>query len=667
MRAGGRINGLAEDERQICDALLGRLEKGRREYGPWRIDDGRDYPSEAYAEVLDGLHYIAAELVRRRRREVARRRRVYVCHPFAFDPAGNIAKVRAISQALLVQGVVPIAPHLYRAIQEGLSTSGLDVVEATVLRRELLRAYVERLEPDDDVARERLYQRLKRQRSRAMQRLKSLLTIAGEELVVGLVDSLDSQYESCLAYIERTPGWTLVDDRYDDGGFTGANIDRPAFKRLMADVEAGKVDVIVVYKVDRRSLLDFMKVIERLNAVGASFVSITQNFSTADAMGRLTMTMLMSFAEFEREMVSERTRDKIANARRKGKWTGGPVPFGYSAKDKKLVVNEAEAHVVREAFALLLAHRQMAVVARELNQRGLLPRTTKRTHKRGALWTKDGIARVLRSPLYAGQMMYGDELFRGEQPPLVDGVTYRQAQELVGEGGRELRVTGQNPEYVLRGLLGCGSCGEAMTPASTTKRSGKSYRFYRCSTRDKFGKRQCSGRPLPAKAIEDFVFQRITEATADGTLAQRVADKLTARLAKDRKRLADVRAALAVQIAEAVVTTNKLMEDLSAFEGRARQVVEDKLRIEAAKLADAERRQRAAERDVESLADAEHHRDWFVGALRNFGKVWGGMTPVNRGRLLRALVAKVSVDEESGVCRVELVNFDAAVSTTEAA
>jgi hypothetical protein len=172
---------------------------------------------------------------------------------------------------------------------------------------------------------------------------------------------------------------------------------------------------------------------------------------------------------------------------------------------------------------------------------------------------------------------------------------------------------------------------------------------------------------LPAKAIEDFVFQRITEATADGTLAQRVADKLTARLAKDRKRLADVRAALAVQIAEAVVTTNKLMEDLSAFEGRARQVVEDKLRIEAAKLADAERRQRAAERDVESLADAEHHRDWFVGALRNFGKVWGGMTPVNRGRLLRALVAKVSVDEESGVCRVELVNFDAAVSTTEAA
>ncbi len=152
-------------------------------------------------------------------------------------------------------------------------------------------------------------------------------------------------------------GWTLVDERYDDGGFTGANIDRPAFQRLMADVEAGKVDVIVVYKVDRlsRSLLDFAKVMERFNAAGASFVSVTQNFSTADAMGRLTLNMLMSFAEFEREMIGERTRDKIAGARRKGKWTGGPVPFGYSVRDKKLLVNDAEAHVVREAFALFLA------------------------------------------------------------------------------------------------------------------------------------------------------------------------------------------------------------------------------------------------------------------------------------------------------------------------
>ena len=169
-------------------------------------------------------------------------------------------------------------------------------------------------------------------------------------------NSLDAQRESGLAYIQRQPGWKLVDERYDDGGFTGANIDRPAFTRLLADVEAGKIDVIVVYKVDRlsRSLLDFAKMMERFTAAGVSFVSVTQNFSTADAMGRLTLNMLMSFAEFERSMIAERTRDKIAASRRKGKWTGGPVPFGYSVKDKKLLVNEVEAQVVREAFTLFL-------------------------------------------------------------------------------------------------------------------------------------------------------------------------------------------------------------------------------------------------------------------------------------------------------------------------
>ncbi|MGH7294588.1 MAG: recombinase family protein, partial [Polyangiaceae bacterium] len=143
-------------------------------------------------------------------------------------------------------------------------------------------------------------------------------------------NSLDAQREACESYA-KSQGWTVVAS-YDDGGFTGANIERPAFQRLLADVDAGKVDVVVVYKVDRlsRSLLDFARVMDRFNGAGAAFVSVTQNFSTADAMGRLTLNMLMSFAEFEREMISERTRDKIAGARRKGKWTGGPVPLGYT-------------------------------------------------------------------------------------------------------------------------------------------------------------------------------------------------------------------------------------------------------------------------------------------------------------------------------------------------
>ena len=177
----------------------------------------------------------------------------------------------------------------------------------------------------------------------------------------------------------------------------------------MADVEAGKVDVIVVYGRPPRALAPRLREGDGApRAAGASFVSVTQNFSTADAMGRLTMNMLMSFAEFEREMISERTRDKIAGARRKGKWTGGPVPYGYSVKDKKLLVNELEARVVREAFDLFLMHRQQAKVAHLLNERMLLPRGSKVTKK--LAWSKEGIGRILKSPIYAGFMMYGDEL-----------------------------------------------------------------------------------------------------------------------------------------------------------------------------------------------------------------------------------------------------------------
>ena len=481
-------------------------------------------------------------------------------------------------------------------------------------------------------------------------------------------NSLDAQRESCLAYIQRQPGWKLVDERYDDGGFTGANIDRPAFTRLMADIEAGKVDVIVVYKVDRlsRSLLDFVKVMERLGAAGASFVSVTQNFSTADAMGRLTMNMLMSFAEFEREMISERTRDKIAGARRKGKWTGGPVPFGYIVEDKKLLANELEARVVREAFQLFLMHRQQATVARLLNEAKLLPRGTKRS--KTLAWSKEGIGRVLKSALYAGFMMYGDELHPGEHPPLIEESTYRAAQAILAGTSREVRWTGTNPDYVLRSLVRCGLCGEMMCPGSTTKQStGKVYRFYRCSRREKYGKEQCAARPLPAAALEEFVVARIADKTADGTLANRVEAHLASLTAGKDENLAGLRAALATRIADAAAAAAKLTEEVVRLDGRARELVEQKLRIEADRLAASEHQLNLLERDAAELEVAKKDHAWFVAALRDFAKVWTNMSPENQGRFLRALIDQVVVKEDTGVCRVELIDFGAASGTKEAA
>jgi DNA invertase Pin-like site-specific DNA recombinase len=233
-------------------------------------------------------------------------------------------------------------------------------------------------------------------------------------------NSLDAQRESCEQYIrsQASLGWQLIPEPYDDGGFTGANIQRPAFQRLMQDVEAGKVDIVVVYKVDRlsRSLLDFAKLMDRFNRANVAFVSVTQNFSTADAMGRLTLNVLMSFAEFEREMIGERTRDKMAAARRKGKWTGGPPPLGYDVVDRKLVVNEAEAALVRRLFDLYLDLRSAGAVARALNTEC---RTTKHhvsikgTSHGAREWDKPSVLKVLRNPIPAGLMSCHDEVHEG--------------------------------------------------------------------------------------------------------------------------------------------------------------------------------------------------------------------------------------------------------------
>ena len=187
-------------------------------------------------------------------------------------------------------------------------------------------------------------------------------------------NSLHAQREACEAYIasQRSEGWVLVRERYDDGGFSGGTLERPALQRLLADIEDGLVDVVVVYKIDRlsRSLMDFSKLVEVFDRDGVTFVSVTQSFNTTTSMGRLTLNILLSFAQFEREVIGERIRDKIAASRQKGMWMGGYVPLGYDVKDRKLVVNEAEAAIVRVDLRALRPDRLGTVLARELRQRG---------------------------------------------------------------------------------------------------------------------------------------------------------------------------------------------------------------------------------------------------------------------------------------------------------
>src|SRR5712672_1019425 len=240
-------------------------------------------------------------------------------------------------------------------------------------------------------------------------------------------NSLDNQREASEAYVKSQAheGWKLIRTHYDDGGFSGGSIDRPAVKRLLDDVRARRIDVIVVYKVDRltRSLADFAKLIELFDAHEVSFVSVTQSFNTSSSMGRLTLNVLLSFAQFERELIGERVRDKIAASKRKGIWVGGPVPLGYAAVDKKIVVVPAEAAAVRTTFARYLELGSVRALAQDLDRRGIRSKPRRLSNGRtigGSRFGVGALAHLLKNRFYIGEVVYRGEAHRGEHEPILD-------------------------------------------------------------------------------------------------------------------------------------------------------------------------------------------------------------------------------------------------------
>jgi site-specific DNA recombinase len=277
---------------------------------------------------------------------------------------------------------------------------------------------------------------------------------------------------------------------------------------------------------------------DRFHRTGVAFDSVTQNFSTADAMGRLTLNMLMSFAEFEREMIAERTRDKIGAARRKGKWTGGVVPLGYDVVDRRLVVNQEEARRVREIFQRYLEMNSAVTVAQWLNDEGVPLKGQRRARPRP--WAKKLVLRLLRDRLYIGLIHNRGEFFPGEHAAIVDQELFDQVQARLNPKVRTSHPVCRNPTYLVRGTLRCGACGSVMTTASSTLK-GKVYRYYRCVTRGKQGSTVCTTRQLPAEAIELFVVEQLREALHQGLLSPekaqyRLAEVEASRLEKAAKK-----------------------------------------------------------------------------------------------------------------------------------
>jgi site-specific DNA recombinase len=328
--------------------------------------------------------------------------------------------------------------------------------------------------------------------------------------------SLDAQRESGRAYIksQASGGWTCLKTPYDDGGFTGGNMERPALQRLLADIQAGKVDCVVVYKVDRlsRSLLDFARMMETFEHHRVAFVSVTQQFNTAHSMGRLVLNVLLSFAQFERELISERTRDKIAAARRKGKWSGGLPLLGYDVdpKGSKLVVNAEEAHQVQAIFALYLECGGLLATIQELDQHGWKNKRwqTRQGHNRGGMpFTKGSLHHLLTNVVYRGKVRYKKEVHAAEHEAIVEAKIWQQVQERLSRQTRSReRLSSQ---ALLKGLLHCRPCGTAMTPTYACKNGGRRYGFYVCTNALQRGRKSCPSRSLPSAAIEQWVLERL--------------------------------------------------------------------------------------------------------------------------------------------------------------
>ena len=471
-------------------------------------------------------------------------------------------------------------------------------------------------------------------------------------------NSLDAQRESGEAYVksQQHEGWDCLPDRYDDGGFTGGNMDRPALQRLLDDIEAGRVDCVVVYKVDRlsRSLLDFSKILETFEKHHVAFVSVTQQFNTTTSMGRLMLNVLLSFAQFEREIISERTRDKIAAARRKGKWSGGMPLLGYNVENTKLVVESDEAEQVRQIFDLYLDRDGLIPVVEELQRRGWRSKrwTTKKGVERGGRpFDKNSLWYLLTNVTYIGKVTYKDEVHDGEHQAIVSPEVWQRVQAKLQRNGRTGGVPARNKfGALLKGLLHCVPCCCAMTPTHATRDKKKRYRYYVCAAAQKRGRDECPSQSIPAGEIERFVVEQIKSI---GRAPELIAE--TVRQAKERN---------SKRASELATEEGRLERELAGHHAEMHKLVKSPSVVlgdgpATARLADMQERITSADRRLTQVRDeVERLRHQVVGeadvapALAEFDPVWESLSPREQSRLLQLLIERIDYDGTDGTISI---------------
>ncbi len=447
-------------------------------------------------------------------------------------------------------------------------------------------------------------------------------------------NSLDAQREAAEAYIasQRHEGWVAIPTHYDDGGFSGGTIERPALQRLLEAIERGKVDCLVVYKVDRfsRSLLDFTRLMEILDRHGVSFVSVTQQFNTTSSMGRLTLNILLSFAQFEREIIGERIRDKIAAARKKGKYTGGHPILGYDIdhQAKRLIVNPSEAALVRHIFQRICQLGSPRLLAEELNQNGYRTKawvSSTGRHRGGVPWNKFHLYRVLNNRKYVGQIEHQGVYYPGEHEAIVSMPLFERATRLLEQNLVDRRNARHKVAALLRGVIRCGPCARSMTVSWTPGRGNKTgtvYRYYVCGKATKQGYALCPVGPLAAGEIEGAVIEQLRSAFRSPELVARTYRETREREAAEIERLRFAR------------------EDLE------RRLEATERKGEPNEIADLRQKLDATQVDLREL-EAVHSTEREVKeALERLDPIWDELFPAEQTRIVQLLVERVEVSTD---------------------
>jgi len=341
-------------------------------------------------------------------------------------------------------------------------------------------------------------------------------------------NSLDAQRAACEAYIasRRMDGWELIPDHYDDGGFSGGNMKRPAFQRLLEDVRAGKIDMIVCYKIDRlsRRLLDFADVFKFLEDHNVAFCCVTQEFNTSTSMGRMVMNLLMTFAQFEREQSAERVRDKMVSTCQKGMWPGGPVPYGYKAVERRLVPDPETAPKLRRIFELYVETGGSRLkIIRKLTEAGIY-----RFPAKGVPFNTNMLDRCLKNATYIGKVVYGDKVYDGVHEPILDLELWNKVQGMIKRIDRSVKVPGRPRAFsLLDGLISCGTCGSSMSYAWTSKKkNGTKYGYYVDVGDAKRGTSTCQVRRIAAALVEPAVEREVFKLLKTPTMLSLVAEEL---------------------------------------------------------------------------------------------------------------------------------------------